>query len=219
MCFSATASFTASGILLVTGVACVSTVSKSSQLPLALTPLFFSIQQFSEGVLWSFFEKNDAEIIRNISILVFVIFGQSFWPVWVPLSALALEKENLRKTFLKFMLALGIVVSAILIYYTLIHGVTPEIRGGHIKFKFHYPEFVERLSFIYLLPAVFSNFFSSIRSINVLGGATFLGFFMSKIFFYHFVFSVWCFFAAVISLIVFFIIRSLKKGEATFLKN
>lgn len=210
MCFSATASFTASGVLLATGLACVSKVSKPLQLPLALTPLFFSVQQFSEGVLWVFFERPDAELIQYISGHLFVIIGQSFWPVWIPLYVMILEKDKFRKEVLKVMLIVGIIISAVLMYYTMINGVTPEIVDHHFKYIFTYPALIDRLSFVYLLPTVFSNFISSNNKIKILGVLTFIAFLISKSAFHSYVFSVWCYFAAIISIFIYFTIRSLR---------
>jgi hypothetical protein len=52
MCFSATASFAGGVIISVIGVAVVTKVHKPSQLLFACIPLFFGLQQFTEGVLW-----------------------------------------------------------------------------------------------------------------------------------------------------------------------
>ena len=52
MCFSATVSFSAAGLLGLTGIATLVQVRKSAELPLAATPLLFAAQQTVEGALW-----------------------------------------------------------------------------------------------------------------------------------------------------------------------
>ena len=51
MCFSATASFTAGVALLVVGTATARLASGRAELPLAVIPVLFGIQQLIEGVL------------------------------------------------------------------------------------------------------------------------------------------------------------------------
>ena len=52
MCFSATASFTAGTALSAVGGLTLRKSRGKAELPLALVPLIFGIQQLSEGVLW-----------------------------------------------------------------------------------------------------------------------------------------------------------------------
>lgn len=52
MCFSAGASFGASAILVVIGVASLRKVQTRAHLPFAAIPLLFGIKQAFEGVLW-----------------------------------------------------------------------------------------------------------------------------------------------------------------------
>ena len=57
MCFSATASFTAGTALVVLGTLAVRQVRRRSELPFALIPALFGIQQLIEGALWMTFFK------------------------------------------------------------------------------------------------------------------------------------------------------------------
>ena len=52
MCFSPEASFTGGVIIFSIGVAAVKSVHKPNQLIFAIIPLFFGIQQITEGFLW-----------------------------------------------------------------------------------------------------------------------------------------------------------------------
>jgi hypothetical protein len=52
MCFSATASFIAFGVTGAIGLASVSRIRSSNELPLAAIPLVFASQQGIEGLLW-----------------------------------------------------------------------------------------------------------------------------------------------------------------------
>jgi hypothetical protein len=52
MCFSATASFGASVVLGTIGVATLTKVKERAQVPFAIIPIMFAVQQFTEGILW-----------------------------------------------------------------------------------------------------------------------------------------------------------------------
>ena len=62
MCFSATASFTAGTALVVVGTIAVRQVRRRSELPFALIPALFGIQQLIEGALWMTFSDHNAEL-------------------------------------------------------------------------------------------------------------------------------------------------------------
>jgi hypothetical protein len=209
MCFSAEASFGTSGVLFVAGLASLSNVKRSSQVILASTPLIFSVQQLSEGLLWISLHSSQSYFVQHGSMLFFVTVGQIFWPIWVPLSVLVLEKDLFRKKMLKIFLGLGILVSASLLYLTIIYPITAQIMDHHIKYFFDYKtNFYQDFSLFYLVPSVFSNFLSSDEKIRRLGWGTLIAFVISKVLFFNFVFSVWCFFSALISFYIFFVIRS-----------
>ncbi|MEP7005137.1 MAG: DUF6629 family protein, partial [Sphingomonas bacterium] len=52
MCFSATASFTAGAGLLIIGAVTVRRARTAAELPFALVPALFGVQQVIEGALW-----------------------------------------------------------------------------------------------------------------------------------------------------------------------
>ena len=52
MCFSATASFTAGSVLSAVGIATIMKAERKSEVPFAMIPLLFGVQQFIEGVVW-----------------------------------------------------------------------------------------------------------------------------------------------------------------------
>lgn len=214
MCFSAAASFTTSGVLLVTGVVTVSSVTKRSQILLATTPLLFAIQQFSEGVLWLSFTEPRLMHFTQWMINIFVLFGQIVWPVWVPLANRLIETKRNRMQVLDGMIVVGGIISGYLIYQTVISPVSAEIRNHHIHYVFNYSgTLINSFNLTYLIPTVFSHFASSHRKIQILGILTFISYLISKIYYEGTVFSVWCFFAAALSVWTFVIIRGMKNEE------
>ena len=70
MCFSATASFVAGTSLSVIGVATLKHVKRKTEIPFAMIPLLFGIQQLTEGVIWLTF-ANDAPLLQQTMTYVY----------------------------------------------------------------------------------------------------------------------------------------------------
>jgi hypothetical protein len=212
MCFSATASFGASAILFITGVASLKMVQKSSQLMFAIIPIVFSIQQFTEGFVWLALLSSNYQHWQPIPIYTFVFFAQVLWTVWVPVSFFLIEKNTIRKKILLILVAIGLIISLFNFYYLTFFSVTASVKPYHIYYDLDFPLrqnlIIENL---YLLVIIAPSLISSIHRMSILGILLFTSFLITKLYFNDFVISVWCFFAALISVLVYFIMKDLKE--------
>jgi len=212
MCFSAEASFAGGIIISAIGVATVTKVHKSSQLIFASIPLFFGIQQFTEGVLWLTLPNPDAVIIQKVSTYLFLIMAEVLWPMMIPLSVLFMEENLKKKKLLQLFLALGGCISIYYSVFLAIFDVNPEIVGYHIHYNTSAPQTFGVLTFlIYLAVTIVPLFISSIKRTHLLGVLMFLSCAVTIVFFRQYLTSVWCFFAAIISGVIFWILRDSKR--------
>lgn len=203
MCFSASASFGASIVLGAIGVATLKKVKAPLQVPFAAVPLMFAVQQFSEGMLWVGLSDPAHTSWRHFPIYIFLVFAQLIWPVWVPFSILLLENDTVRKRILLFFTIMGLSISLYLLYCLFVYDVSAEIRSGHIHYTLNFPKALTWISSVmYFIPTVLSLFISSVKRMNMLGFAILLSFITTKVLFGDYLISVWCFFAAMLSLIV-----------------
>jgi hypothetical protein len=110
MCFSAEASFAASAALLPAGAFCVHrAVHRDARLlPLALTPAAFGVQQAAEGFVWLGLHRGDAALVERGAV-VFLFFALAFWPFWIPFSLLPVEGRRAGKRILAVAVALSLV--------------------------------------------------------------------------------------------------------------
>jgi len=213
MCFSATASFTA-GIAL-SAVGCI-TLKKSeskSQLMFAGIPLVFGLQQLSEGVVWLSLTRPDFAYLKTTFVPVFMSFAQVIWPLWIPLSILLMERQTVRKKLLYLFTAIGFMVSVYLGYCLAMYPVDAKIGGEHhIIYDLKYPMgLISKGVALYLLSIIFTPFLSSIKRMWVVGLVTLISFLAAKLFFAHYVISVWCMFAAIISVVVWYMMTHLNE--------
>ncbi|HIK30636.1 MAG TPA: hypothetical protein IGS17_14660 [Oscillatoriales cyanobacterium M59_W2019_021] len=222
MCFSASASFTASAFLVPTGIYCVrealngdslsSDWRKHEYLALACLPLFFGIQQGFEGILWLGLDApNSIEI--TVSALGFLFFSHFFWLTWIPFSAFALEHHPQKKNALLGLTAIG-ALYGVFLYLPLLFNpdwLNVSITHGSIDYQVRliFENFLrgQQVVWIYVFFILCPLFLSSIREINVLGSLIAISAFLSSWFFSHAFISVWCFFAALISAYVFYVLQ------------
>lgn len=212
MCFSAGASFGASAALGAVGLVTLKNVKTSDQVPFAMIPLLFAVQQAAEGMLWIGLSGAAHSSWRHFPVYIFLIFAQLVWPVWVPFSILLLEKEIIRKKILYGLLAVGTGTSLYLLYCLFVYDVKAEIQTGHIKYTLNFPLAYAWISSVfYFMPTVLPLFVSSFKRMWILGLAILSSFIITKIYFEEHLISVWCFFAALISGTVLFILFKSKK--------
>lgn len=215
MCFSATASFVATGVTSVAGVGALTGARKPAHLLLAAIPLLFAVHQLAEGLLWLALSRPEYAGWARAAMFTFLSVAEVGWPFWVPLAIRALEDERRRRRVLSALLALGVVVAAARVYGLWAYPVSARIVGQHIQYRLDTPWAIRWPSDIaYAIVTVLPPFVSSIRSIRILGLILLVSLVVSKIFFYQFFISVWCFFAALISALVVLVVRRGSRRSA-----
>ena len=212
MCFSAGASFAGGVIISAIGVFTLREVHKPAQLVFASIPVFFGIQQIIEGCLWIALPDADYLNIQKTATYFFLIMAQVLWPTIIPVSVLLMEENKNRKIFLRILLFMGLSLSVYYSYCLIFFNVNPQIMGYHIQYNTEFPASLALPAFIiYLFATITPLFVSGIKRTHLLGILMFLSCLITGIFFTQFLLSVWCFFAALISAVIFWILRDSKK--------
>jgi hypothetical protein len=211
MCFSAEASFAGGVIISAIGIVTVKKVHKPSQLIFASIPLFFGIQQLVEGCLWLTIPLPEYINLQKIATYIFLIMADFLWPTMIPLAVLMMEDNEKKKKSVRILLVLGILLSSYYMFCLLFFNITPIITGYHIKYVTDFPKSLSNPAFIiYLIVTITPLFISSIKRTHLLGILMFLSCLVTAIFFTQYLTSVWCFFAALISAVIFWILRDSK---------
>jgi hypothetical protein len=212
MCFSATASFGAGVVLSAIGIASIKKVKEPGQYAFAGIPLLFAVQQFTEGFVWLALKDPEYSSLLTITSFTFVVFAQVVWPLWVPLAMYLMEKKNGRKRVLFLLTIAGLIVSVYRSYCIMTDGVVSSIAGHHIAYLIGtVPPILGIGPILYFLATVAPSFFSSVRGVWAIGLAILISFISAEIFFPQSVISVWCYFAALISVVVLLVMRRFKR--------
>jgi hypothetical protein len=207
MCFSAEASFSAGAVIGAIGIATVNRATRPEQRLFATIPLVFALQQVAEGTVWATLRSGGHAGLQNIATHVFLVPALVVWPLMVPLAMLLMEKIKTRRNLLALLLLTGAAVSAYYAVSLARFSVTPQIVGFHILYANNFPSAFNELATYFYLPAtIFPLFVSSVRRMWVFGGIITVACAVSFLFYAQYFTSVWCFFAALISVAIFWIL-------------
>jgi hypothetical protein len=211
MCFSATASFTAGAYLLGLGTLTLRWVRRRRELPFAAIPLLFAIQQLSEGVIWLTFSR-EAPLLNTVMTHVYSFFSHVLWPVYVPVAVLLIEPPGRRRQALFVFSAAGIAVGAYLFYFLLAFPIVSRPIGQHIEYVS--PHFYAAVAMtLYLMSTTVSLLLSTHRTVKAYGVLALLSFGAAYWFYTTWFISVWCFFAALLSAVVFLHFYLIRDGH------
>lgn len=203
MCFSAEVSFGAAAVLGVTGVAALVKVNRPKQILFASIPILFAIQQACEGVLWLSLSHASMAKWQEPFTYVFLFFAQFLWTTWIPLAFLSLEKNGLFKKLLAVTAVAGICDSLLLGYRLIANGAEAEIDCSHIYYHIASPQWmVIASSILYVIAIIITPFFSSLRHARLLGLLMAGSLIFTKLMYEQYLISVWCFFAALLSVLI-----------------
>jgi hypothetical protein len=210
MCFSASASFIAGTSLCAVGVATLKTAETRAELPFATIPLLFGMQQLIEGVIWLTF-SHDAPLLRQVMTYLYSGFSHVLWPMYVPFAVGLLEAVRWRKKAIFAFEAAGVAVGLYLLYFIVTSPVVVEVIGHHIVYVS--PHFyVVPMMTLYLAATCFSCFFSSHGFVRLFGVLALVSFIAAYIVQVMATVSIWCFFAAILSLLIYLHLRFRKLG-------
>ena len=219
MCFSATASFISGGVLSAVGVVTLKKTEKKSEIPFASIPLLFGIQQIIEGVIWLTFHYHAPEL-NVIMTFIYSIFSHVLWPIFVPYSIMLLEPVRWRKKVMFTLWIGGTAVGLYLFYNLFAFPITSRVENHHIVyFSPHF--YIYTVMGFYVAATCVSAMFSSHKMIKFFGVMALVAFTISYLFYKISLVSVWCFFAAILSLIIYgyFKYKNVEGARQNNLKN
>jgi hypothetical protein len=215
MCFSAIASFSSGIILGTIGAVTLKTAPKNSHRPFAAIPLIFALQQITEGFLWLCLKGKIDAGWEQLLTYQFIIIAQVIWPFWVPFSMLLLEQKQKRKNLFYLLITVGILFSLTIAYRLLFYPVYVTIEEHHISYHLAFPVIIHYGgSITYLIVILASPFVSTVKRMSLVGFLTLFSFIAAELLYTKYIISVWCFFAAIISIAVYAVVREQRKIPA-----
>lgn len=204
MCFSASASFIAAGILATLGAASVAWNKKPEYRLLALTPLLFALQQAAEGVVWLTVADRANILLHKLAVYTFLGFAGIIWPIWVPLTLWLAEHDKQQKKVLACLGVGGLCVAGLTVHSFIMDPISAHVVSCSIYYDFGAASYTASKAALvaYLIPSVIPFFVSRIPYSQLFGILLTLSLMISQLFKYETAASVWCFFAALLSSLI-----------------
>jgi len=201
MCFCASGSFAASGALAIAGALTLSIAQREERL-IAAIPLIFALQQAVEGLQWLMPHPSTNSLALGYGFLVFAFL---FWPVYLPLATYRIEPDPRRRHILRWFIGIGVLTSLALLWNLLARPLQVLIHPLGILYLIDSP-FGWLGALWYLIATCGSLLVSSRRSLRWFGMAGVISAISTAFIFQQTFVSVWCFFGAVLSVFVYFIV-------------
>lgn len=216
MCFSPEASFTAGALLLPAGIYCEQAALRKNPrfALLGLVPIAFGLQQITEGFVWLGLKNGDMELVQRWSV-IYLLFAVAFWPIWIPLCLAIAERRPKHRWALGLLAVAGL--GWLWLYSPLAIDPAKWLSTEVQHHSIHYevgdlpgfmlaPRFLWRAGYLAIIVASLAlgeldpggNRWSSAITgiiVAVLFGISY------GVYWYAFL-SVWCFFAAFLSLLL-----------------
>jgi hypothetical protein len=214
MCFSASASFTASALLFTIWCAIRQKNPSKSELMFTSIPLLFAVQQMCEGFLWislayTLLSTYLTIAVQMLSMYGFLFFAYGVWPAWIPIAAWMMEKDSSKRLIFYILMALGLFTSTALILALTQFPVTAMVSRNHIQYMVEIPMMFQATGMVAYLISVIIPFLLSERvAVKIFGAAIAAAYALTCLFYFTTLTSVWCFFSAILSAGIWFIVKN-----------
>ena len=206
MCFSAPVSFAASAFVAGAGALALRETRSVTERPFASVPLLFAMQQFVEGVLWLLLPQIGTGGASHLLVQIYAFFIGVIWPMVIPLGILLIEPDRLRKRLMTGVLAIGVIVAIGTFIIILRYGVEVAVVNHCLVYSNPFGGGLLVRS-AYVIATCAAYFLSSHRSVRWIGIAMIGGFGVAYSFYHLNWPSVWCFFAALVSALIYYHFR------------
>lgn len=215
MCFSVGASFGAAAGLSIIGLLSLHKAWHTKKLiPIAASPFFFAMQQACEGFVWLTLNAGDTtSIFHKFGMYGFLFFAACWWPIWIPIALHIAEAIRVRKQLLLICLCIGTFSAISLFFNWILQTTGAVVINHHIDYPVaNYPYSITQTTatLAYCIAIIVPCFISSIAYVWILGITVGVGLIISYLFYYMTLQSVWCFFAAISSILLYFIIKKTR---------
>jgi len=112
MCFSATSSFIASGVIGLIGVATLRHVREPRAILFAAVPMLFAVHQFTEGWVWLGLRGHISALALDHVAFLFMLYAQGILPLLMPAAVALMEPPGWRRTAILGLTGVGALVCA-----------------------------------------------------------------------------------------------------------
>jgi hypothetical protein len=206
MCFSATSSFIAAAAIGSIGIATLRHVREPRALLFASVPMLFAVHQFTEGWVWLGLEGRIGKLALDHVGFLFLLYAQGILPLLMPAAVALLEPPGWRRQAILALTVAGALVGAWNIYGLV--AFPSEIRVVRQSIAYHNlltGNFWT--SCLYVVVTCGALLLSTHRVVRIYGLINVVVLTIAEIVRAYAFASVWCFYAAIMSAIIYWQFR------------
>jgi hypothetical protein len=213
VCFSASANFVGSAVLGAIGIATLTEVKHRRELLFAAMPCLFALHQFTEGFVWLGLDHKLPAIVAHDAGAAYVLYAQGLLPFLLPLSVLLIEPTRDRR---RGMLGFSILGGALAVYilWGLIAYPLQVSAAPHGVVYLNRISTTTLVAMLYVTATCGALFFSGFRVLLWIGWLNFVGLLIVMVVRRYEFTSLWCAYAAVVSVLIYFFFRGSRLGRA-----
>jgi hypothetical protein len=202
MCFSASASFVASGVIGSIGIATLRHVREPRALLFGSVPMLFAFHQFSEGLVWLGLEGRIGKPGLDHLAFLFTLYAQGILPFLMPLAVALMEPAGWRRQIILGLTGIGALVCAWDATGLIFFPSQVFIAQNSIAYRNPLTGNFA-ISLLYILATCGALLLSSHRVVRAYGVFNVVGLSIVEIVKGYAFASVWCFYAATLSLMLY----------------
>ncbi|MGI8816242.1 MAG: DUF6629 family protein [Pseudonocardia sp.] len=206
MCFSATANFVGGTVVTGIGIATLAQVRHPREVPLAALPALFGLHQFTEAFVWLGLEGHIPRSVGDAAAYLYLLYAQGVLPVLFPLALLLIEPSTRRRWIITPFVILGAACGNYLFWIDAGHPVSYRIMNNSIAYH-NSGSLVSVFAVVYVIAVCGGALASGYRWIVVFGIANLIGLTTVEILLATSFTSVWCAYAAVVSVVLLIFFR------------
>ena len=168
----------------------------------ASIPLVFAAQQAAEGVVWRTIDGNAHATVHRLAVVAYLGIALVVWPMWLPFSLQLIERDPARRKGLMRLLWVGVTAAAAAVVL-LTRSQPVAVIAGHI---IRYDRSGSATGWLrplvllaYVAPTMLPLLVSTAPLARVIGVALAVSLVLTALIERTAMTSVWCFFAAILS--------------------
>ncbi|MGU3391356.1 DUF6629 family protein [Sphingomonas sp. M1A8_2b] len=202
MCFSATASFVASGVLATIGVATLRHVREPRALLFASVPLLFAGHQFCEGLVWLAFHGELGQVTLDRAVLLFMLYALGVLPTLMPVAVALMEPQSRRRIAIVALTVAGTFVCVWNIAGLILFPIRAFVEHSSIAYRNAMTSNMA-VSIVYIMATCGALLLSSHSVVRTYGIVNIIGLTLVHLIKGYAFASVWCFYAAILSITLY----------------
>jgi hypothetical protein len=212
VCFSASANFIGSAVLGTVGIMTLAEVKHRRELLFAAMPCLFALHQFTEGFVWLGLNGTLPKIVAHDAGAAYILYAQGLLPFLMPLSVLLIEPTGPRKRRMLDFSLLGAALTIYILWGLIAYPIEVYAQAHGIVY-FNQVSTTDIVAVLYVGATCGALFFSGYRALVLLGWLNLAGLLVVMLVRRYEFTSIWCAYAAVVSVIIYFFFRNSRANR------